>query len=473
MVATRTRHWAEIAGDDVALAADADTTAYETDARHGAGRAATVLRPASTAAVSALVAHCVAHGVPFVVQSANTGLVGGSTPDASGDQVVISLERLTGGYALNADNRCVRAGAGMRLSALNARLAEAGLFFPIDLASDPMLGGMVATNTGGARFLRYGDVRANTLGLTVVLADAEGTVLRLDRGLRKDNTGPDWKQLFIGSSGAFGIVTECVFNVEPLPRQRAAALLVPAGDAAVFELLRALETRLGAGLSAFELMSGNAMRHALAHNPGLRNPFSQDAIPPLALLVEVTAAGEAPADGPTLAGEFEQVLAGIWEQPDTPLVDALFGAPEEIWALRHALSSGVQQAGRLFAFDLAFERRDVMAFRAAMHAELPAAWPELEICDFGHVGDGGLHFSLVCADPEQCRGDDYARRLQDWVFDRAVHRFGASFSGEHGIGRTNQRQYDRYTPDRLKTLADRLTAALGATPAGGARFGHE
>ena len=460
-------------GADAIVAPAADRSAWETGVRGDRGDAAFIMRPKDTDGVAAAVACCVRHGIPFVPQSGNTGLVGGSTPDASGAQAVLSLERLNRVCEIDVDNRSVRVGAGMRLSQLNARLEAEGLCFPVDLGADPMIGGMVATNTGGARFLRYGDVRANTLGLTVVLPDGEGTVLGLDRALRKDNTGPDWKQLFIGTSGAFGIVTECVLNVEPLPRERATAILVPRDEAATFELMRALETRLGSDLSAFEFMSGNAMRHALAHAPSVRNPFAGGDIPQIALLVEIARTAPAGEGEATLAEVLERTLAAVWEQADEPLTDALFGPPEELWPLRHALSEGVKHAGRLFAFDLAFARADVMRFRAAMTQHLAADWPELEVCDFGHVGDGGIHFNLVCRDRERCQRSGYEQVLRDTVVRHAVEDFHGSFSAEHAIGRANQRYYDHYTPHALKTLADRFGAALGLQASGAVRFGHE
>jgi len=460
-------------GADAVIAGDADRSAWETGWRGDTGHAAFVVRPTDTDAVVAAVRCCTRAGIPLVPQSANTGLVGGSTPDASGDQAVLSLERLNRTCEIDVANRSVRVGAGMRLSALNARLEADGLFFPIDLSADPMIGGMVATNTGGARFLRYGDVRANTLGLTVVLPDRDGTVLHLDGALRKNNTGPDWKQLFIGTSGAFGIVTECVLNVEPLPRERATAVVVPRDRAAVFHLLRELETRLGPQLAAFEFMSGNAMRHALAHAPSVRNPFANEAIPDMALLVEIFRTGTAHADEPPLPDVLERTLSDVWEQPEELLADALFGPPEELWPLRHALSEGVKHAGKLFAFDLAFARADVLDFRRSMTARLAADWPELEVCDFGHVGDGSIHFNLVGHDVERCAAPGYEQALRDAVVAHAVENFGGSFSGEHGIGRTNRRYYDRYTPEPLKTLADRLTESLGIQATGAVRFGHE
>lgn len=193
--------------------------AYENGARYDEGRAALVLRPQTTEEVSAVTAYCVKNGLPLVPQSGNTGLVSGSTPDNSGTQLVLSLDRMARRFDLDLDNRSLRLDAGFTLSEINRRLEPHGLFFPIDLGADPRLGGMIATNTGGSRFLKYGDVRKNTLGLTVVLADEAGTVLDFSSDLRKNNTGVDWKQLFIGTSGAFGIVTECVVNLERLPRQ--------------------------------------------------------------------------------------------------------------------------------------------------------------------------------------------------------------------------------------------------------------
>ncbi len=466
------RELVDAVGSEAIVGPEADRSSWSQGWRGEGGAAAFVIRPADTGAVAAAVASCVRHGIAFVAQSGNTGLVGGSTPDATGGQAVLSLERINRVCEIDPDNRSVRVGAGMRLSELNARLEPYGLFFPIDVGADPMVGGMVATNTGGARFLRYGDVRANTLGLTVVLADAAGTVLRLDRSLRKDNTGPDWKQLFIGTSGAFGIVTEAVLSVEPLPRERAAAVLVPRDEAAVTELLAPLETHLGNDLSALEFMSGNAMRHALEHTRSLRNPFADGPLPEIALLVEIARPHVADDGEPTLADVLERRLGAIWAEPEAPLADARLGPPEPLWMLRHALSEGVQKAGKLFAFDLAFARGDVMRFRASMRQRLAADWPELEVCDFGHVGDGGIHFNLVCPERERCAQAGYEETLRDTVVAHAVEGFGASFSGEHAIGRTNQRHYDRYTPDPHKTLADRLTAALGSNPTGAVRFGH-
>ncbi|MDH6230839.1 FAD/FMN-containing dehydrogenase [Mesorhizobium soli] len=462
----------QILGEKGLVEDEHDIATYETGARYDRGKAALVLRPRTTQEVSAVVAYCVRNGIALVPQSGNTGLVSGSTPDASGNEIVLSLDRVTQTFELDLDNRSLKAGAGLRLSEVNRRLEEHGLFFPIDLGADPCLGGMVATNTGGSRFLRYGDVRRNTLGLTVVLGDENGTVLELSSDLRKNNTGVDWKQLFIGTSGAFGIVTECVLNLEKTPRQAATALLVPQSAAHVMPLLRAMEDKLGVYLSAFEGMSGNAVAAALDHVPSLRNPFQGGIVPSYVILAEISRTW-APREGEQgLDAVLENVLAEIWESEEAPLADAFVGPAHETWALRHALSEGVKHSGKLIAFDLSFRRGQIMAFCERMKAEMPSHFPEVTICDFGHIGDGGVHLNLVV--PKDCAAAsdaDYERRLRDWVFRITVEEFGGSFSAEHAIGRKNQAYYDLYTNPEIKRLAQGLKAITSPGRLGTVRFG--
>jgi FAD/FMN-containing dehydrogenase len=456
-----------ILGEPGLLTAKPDLAPYESGARYDRGTAAFVARPQSTAETSRTVALCVRHGIALIPQSGNTGVVAGSTPDASGRQAILSLDRLTAPFALDRVNRSVTAGAGLRLSELNQRLAADHLFFPIDLGADPRLGGMIATNTGGSRFLRYGDVRRNTLGLKVVLADRDGTVLDLASGLRKNNTGADWKQLFIGTSGSFGVVTECVLSLEPLPQQTAAALLVPASESSVPDLLVAMEQALGAYLSAFEGMSKNAMAAAFAHAPSVRNPFAGGVIPDFAILAEVSRSWPQRDGEQPLNAVLEEVLAALLGRAEPLLRDALVGRAEEMWTLRHALSEGVRQSGKLFAFDLSFRRGDIMRFSTHMKAELPRRFPGITVCDFGHVGDGGVHLNLVLprADP-RATDPAFEQSLRDFVVAVAVEDFAGSFSAEHAIGRRNQAMYARYTQAELRRLAAQFRAATSPGPLG-------
>ncbi|CAN7191489.1 FAD-binding oxidoreductase [Pararhizobium sp. LjRoot235] len=461
-----------ILGDKGLVTEPRDMEAYETGARYDEGRAALVLRPQTTEEVSVAVAYCVKHGIPLIPQSGNTGLVSGSTPDATGAQAVLSLDRMTQRFELDLDNRSLRVGAGFRLSDVNQKLERHGLFFPIDLGADPRLGGMLATNTGGSRFLKYGDVRRNTLGIKVVLADDDGTIVDLTSELRKNNTGIDWKQLFIGTSGSFGIITECVLNLEPIPKQVATAYLVPASGAQVMPLLRAMEDRLGAYLSAFEGMSKNAVAAALDHVPSLKNPFQGGNVPDYVILAEISRTWEPREGEQPLDAVLETVLAEIWESDDAPLADAFVGPAHEMWALRHALSEGVKHSGKLIAFDLSFRRGDIMAFCDRMKDEMPQTFPEVTICDFGHIGDGGVHFNLVVPkDSGSATDKDFERRLRDWVFAIAVQDFNGSFSAEHAIGRKNQAYYDLYTQQKIKDMAHGLKVITSPGDLGTVSFG--
>jgi FAD/FMN-containing dehydrogenase len=461
---------ADLIGAENVLVEAGDRAGYETGARYDRGQAALVVRPRDTAQVSPVVAYCVRNGLAVVPQSGNTGVVSGSTPTMNGDQVVLSLDRLTSTFALDAGNRSLHVDAGFRLSDINARLEDHSLQFPIDLGADPRIGGMLSTNTGGSRFLKFGDVRRNVLGIKVVLADENGTVLDLLSGLRKNNTGVDWKHVFIGTSGAFGIITECEINLEALPRQVATALLVPRDGEAVMPLLASMERQLGGYLSAFEGMSKNAIDATLAHVPSLRNPFANGVVPDYVILTEVTRDWDAREGEQSLNAVLESVLAEVWESADAPLADAFVGPPSEMWALRHALSEGVKHRGRLVGFDLSFRRQDVIAFCDWMKDAMPGKFPGVVICDFGHIGDGGVHFNLVF---EAGTPFDAAIEadLRAWVYSVAVEQFGGSFSAEHGIGRKNQAFYDLYTDPQRRAMADRLKAFTSPAELGAVRFG--
>ncbi len=446
---------AAIVGPDGLIVDAADRAAYETPARYAGGTAAAVARPRTTAEVSAVVGYCVRHGLAFLPQGANTGLAGGSTPDAGGTQLVLSLDRLTAPLEIDADDRTATVGAGVRLSALNAGLEPHGLFLPIDLGADPTLGGMAATNTGGARFLRYGDMRRHVLGLEVVLADAAGTVLSLSHGLRKDNAALALRQLFVGGCGSLGVITKVTVEVHHRPRQTAAALLVPRDAEAVLPLLLAFEAEAGSSLTAFEGMSKAAMERAIEHVPSLSNPFA-GGVPDYAVLVELTRAWAQREGEASLDEVLQQIAGGLLESDDSPLVDALFGPVEKMWALRHSLSEGLRASGPVVGFDLSFRRRDLARFRREAVLMLEADFPDFALCDFGHVADGGVHFNLVGpVDPER------RTALREAVLTLAVDGFSASFSGEHGLGRAFQDAYDRFTPRLVQDYSAAVAAVFG------------
>jgi FAD/FMN-containing dehydrogenase len=429
---------------------------YERGYRYGSGRALTVARPASTEEVAAVLRYCYRSDVRVVSQGANTGLVAGSTPDASGDQLVLSLERLHGVESISAEDRnaCVR--AGTRLSVLNRDAAQYGLFCPIDLGADPSIGGMVATNTGGSRLIRYGDVQRNLLGLEVVLADEQGSVLQDLKGLRKDNSGVDLKQLFVGTGGVFGVITRAQIELHRLPAQTATAMVVPVDHAAIPALLDRLETQAGEFLSAFEGMSANALRAALRHNPRLRNPFGPDETPAYAVLIEL--ASTLPTRVLDLEQLLESVLGSCLEGVAGTLIDdARFGRPEDLWAIRHSISDGVKALGSVIAFDVSVQRSKLPALRRELLALMSEQFPFLEVHDFGHCGDGGDHFNIVWPREATPPYDaDTASRLRNAVYDCVVRRHHGSFSAEHGVGPYNMEYYRRYTAADEQRLSREL-----------------
>jgi FAD/FMN-containing dehydrogenase len=399
---------------------------YEADARSGRGVARAVARPADVAAVRAVVAWARRHRIPLVPQGANTGLVGASVPDASGDVVVVSTERLRSPLRIERADRLAVVGAGVRLSALNDAAAGDGLCFPIDLGADPSIGGMVATNTGGARMVRYGDVRANLLGVVAVVADEDVTVVRAGRGLRKDNTGLDVAGLFAGTAGELGIVVEATVALHPRPAVTATALVALDDLDAAVALCGALQDSTDA-LAAFEVVSAEAMRRTLAHT-GLADPLGRRAPAPVTALVELVSA----SPGRDLDGELAALLdaAGVAEAVVVP--------SERAWALRHRVTESLRAAGTVTGFDVSVPRRRLGELRRRSAAVLAALDPEAVLCEFGHMGDGGVHLNVVTP-----AGRPLEAAARDAVY-AVVDDLGGSFSAEHGLGPRNRDLADRY-----------------------------
>ncbi|MDQ1422684.1 MAG: hypothetical protein QOD72_182 [Acidimicrobiaceae bacterium] len=421
------------------LTADDDLSRYERPARGAVGRARAVVRPAHTAEVQAVVRWARRHHVHLVAQGANTGLVGASVPDASGTMVVLSLERLRGDIVIDPVDRTAVVPAGTPLSVLNEALAHHGLMFPIDLGADPSIGGMVATNTGGARMVRYGDVRHHVLGVEAVLADDDASVLDALSPLRKDNTGFRLADLFVGSDGALGVITRVAIEVVPRPRRRSTWWVVPRDDDAVAELLVHLEQWRAGALSAFELVSRPAFLAGLGHGEHGHDPFAGDD-PPIVLLVEFSGGDEIDDD---LVAALAAAGALMSDGRTVPIDIA--------WGLRHAISEGLRSTGTVMGFDVSTTRSQIMALRAAV-AAVVARYPPARLCDFGHAGDGGLHLNIVHP-ADAAPGPDGERALRDAVY-AAVATFHGSFSAEHGIGPANAAWWRRYT----SPIEQRLTA---------------
>jgi FAD/FMN-containing dehydrogenase len=441
-------------GDDAVLAEPHELARYEQGWRYGRGKALAAVRPGSTEDVGRVLAFATAQGIRVVPQGANTGLVGGSTPDASGQMLVLSLERLSKLLEIDVVDRTVTAGGGVLLSQLDAALAEKGLLFPIDLGADPTVGGMVATNAAGTRVLRYGDVRQNLLGIEVVLAD--GTVLDLMTALRKNNTGLDAKQLFVGTAGVFGIVTRAVMRVVPRPAQRATALVGATGGETVLRLLAHLEGRLGDVLTAFEVMSADALSPVFRYQPRLRNPFGSG-LPAFTTLVELSTT--LPAEQLNLDELLESTLGALLEDETVgeAVTDIFPGKPHDLWDVRHHVSESHRHEGEVLGFDISVPRSSMAAFVQAARELLAPQYPYVRVCDFGHWGDGGVHLNLVWKKEDAPRPTaEMKKELQPPVYELAVKQFRGSFSAEHGVGPHNQAFYDLYTPELVKAVCRTL-----------------
>lgn len=447
----------------------ADVAARDNDGRGTAGHALALVRPGNTAEVAAVVKVAAEEGVRIVPQGARTGLVAGGTADGSGSMLLLSLERLTSPIEIDPVNRTARVGAGVALSQLNAAAADHGLFFPIDLGADPSVGGMIAANTGGARFLRYGDVRRNLLAVELVSSEADSTVHAFGRDCWKQNDSVDLKQLAVGTGGAMGIVTAATLALQPKPRHLVTALLALNDAMAMDRLLVAFERDWGMLLTAFEGISPAAYEAALGHVLRLRRPFPASADHRYFVLVEL-AAGAA-FDAAMLEEALGNGIAPFMEGGDAPVIDVVVDHKDGLWALRHAVPEGLRASGTVIGCDIALRRGEVAAFRAAMTDEVMRDHPGLQVCDFGHVGDGGLHFNMVWPHDAGPIPTGLADALRMRVSEAVVERHGGSFSAEHGVGPRNIAAYRRFTALPSRQLAGRIQSLFAPVPVGRVDFG--
>jgi FAD/FMN-containing dehydrogenase len=442
-----------------------DLARYSSDGRGATGTALAIVRPSSAEEIAVIVQLCVAAGVTLIPQGARTGLVAAGIGDVAGEAIILSLDRLARPPVIDPVNRTAEVDAGTLLSALNAAAESHGLFFPIDLGADPSIGGMIAANTGGARFLRYGDVRHNLMSVEVVTADADAQVLTLGAALWKNNSGIDLKQMFVGSSGSLGIVTRATVALSRKPTATITAMLALVEAGAAIPLLGALETAFGAMLTAFEGISGPALTAALDHVPRLRNPFP-GARPDYAALVELSASAAFDED------LLEDRLATVLEPwlDSGAVLDASIDRRGDLWAIRHAVPEGLRASGRVVACDIALRRGDVMRFRADLKARLHAIAPQILLHDFGHIGDGGLHFNLVWPPTAGPFDAALADRVRALIFDATVTEYGGSFSAEHGIGPANAAAYTRLVAPEVRALAGRIQRLVAPVPIGRVNF---
>ncbi len=436
----------------------ADLSAYEQDwRRRHLGRALAVVRPGSTEEVAAVVRACAAAGVSIVPQGGNTGLVGGSVPDASGTQVLLSLQRMNRIRAIDAANLTLTLDAGCVLEAAQNAAEAAGLLLPLSLGSEGSctIGGNLASNAGGTQVLRYGNARELCLGLEVVTP--QGEIWSGLSGLRKDNTGYDLRQLYIGSEGTLGIITAATLKLQPRPRaQLTAWAAVPDPEAAV-ALLGLAHRHLGAGLTGFELMGRFALGLVDKHYPQLRVPLWRDH-PYCVLLENSDNEGEAHA-----RERFEALLERAFEQgcvSDAVVAESLAQA-RNLWHIRESISLAQAEEGLNIKHDISLPVSAIPAFCAETDALLQREVPGVRLVNFGHLGDGNLHYNVQVpehGDPKAFLRDHEAC-INTLVFDAVTHR-GGSISAEHGIGSLKAHTLTHYKSPVALALMRRIKAAL-------------
>jgi FAD/FMN-containing dehydrogenase len=429
---------------------DGDLSAYELDWRKRfRGRALAVVRPADTAQVAAVLRACAAHGASLVPQGGNTGLVGGGVPDDSGTQVLLSLTRLNRIRQIDAANLTLTVEAGCVLQAAQQAAADAGLLFPLSLAAEGSctIGGNLATNAGGTQVLRFGNARELCLGLEVVTAD--GQVWHGLSGLRKDNTGYDLRDLFIGSEGTLGIITAATLKLWPRPAAVGTALAATRSLEQCVALLDLARARLGPGLTGFEVMNRFALDLVARHFPALPQPLPE--VPWTVLLEQSDNEGEVQA-----RARFEALLEDALEGGliDDAMVAQSLSQSHGLWHLRESIPLAQSQEGPNIKHDIALPVSAIPAFVAGTDAALAQAFPGIRMVNFGHLGDGNLHYNVQAPSglPAQAFMDRHEHAVNTLVYD-AVCALDGSISAEHGVGALKREELaQRKSPVALQMM---------------------
>ncbi|MCS0632124.1 FAD-binding oxidoreductase [Telluria mixta] len=446
-----------IVGPNNVLVDEHDTAPYLTDWRgRFTGRARAVVRPASTAEVAAVVRLCAELRVPVVPQGGRTGLVLGSVPDAAGDAIVLSLRRLNRIRTVDTFNRTMTVEAGCILQDIQHAAGEHGMLFPLSLAAEGSctIGGNLSTNAGGTGVLRYGNTRELCLGLEVVTA--QGEVWDALRGLRKDNTGYDLRDLYVGAEGTLGVITAAVLKLFPQPKAAITALVALATPRDALALLKLVEGECGPTLTGYELMSDVSLRLVASHFPDLPKPFPER-YPQYALLE--LSSHESEAHGVAL---LERAIERALEDglAQDAAVATSIAQSRALWAIREHIPLAQAAAGKNIKHDISVPISRIADFIETTDAQLEADYPGVQVVCFGHLGDGNLHYNV--APPEGIHHDDFL--AEQGPINRIVHdsaaAHGGSISAEHGIGALKRDELPRYKSQVELQLMRAVKAAL-------------
>lgn len=423
------------------------------------GRALAVVRPGNTAEVAAVMRLCLEQRTPVVPQGGNTGLCGGATPDDTGQAIVLSLVRLNKIRSIDIDNDTMTVDAGCTLQTVQQAALDAGRLFPLSLAAEGTctIGGNLATNAGGTQVLRYGNARDLTLGLEVVTP--KGEVWSGLRGLRKDNTGYDLRDLYIGSEGTLGIITAATVKLYPIPAAQRTALLALASVEDAVRLLSRARAGFGASMTAFELMAGTVLQDVVRLFPPQRLPFEGPAAdaPYFALLElsDMESAEHAQA-------QFERVLGPALEEGLA--IDAVIAGSvaqsRAFWHLRESIPLAEADPGKSIKHDVSVPISAIGEFVYAADQALADRFPGMRTIVFGHIGDGNVHYNVSRA-PHQTPSEvvGLTKEVYGLVHDIA-HRLGGSISAEHGVGQHKRDELPRYKSELELNLMKQIKIAL-------------
>ncbi|MBU4610132.1 FAD-binding oxidoreductase [Achromobacter sp. GG226] len=419
-----------IVGADACRTEPDDVAGFVTDYRGlYRGSAHVVVLPADTDQVSRVMAWCHEHGVPVVPQGGNTSLMGGAVPDDTGTAVLVNLRRLNRVLAVDTTNDTLTVQAGVTLHGARMAAEQAGRLFPLRIGSEGscQIGGNLATNAGGTAVLRYGNMRDLVLGLEAVLPD--GRVFSSLRGLRKDNTGYDLKQLFVGSEGTLGIITAAVLKLMPQPRATAVAFVAVADPAAAVALLGLAKARSGQAVTAFELISGTALRLVLDYLGDVASPLA--GTPGWMVLIELSGGDDS----------LQQTLVDVLEagMEDGLVQDAAIAASlsdaERFWRIREEISDAQTRTGGSIKCDVSVPLSRIADFIAEATRQTLAIEPHARMVIYGHMGDGNVHFNPLR--PADVPGKEFLARSYAAIshaVDGLAHAEHGSVSAEHGIG---------------------------------------
>jgi FAD/FMN-containing dehydrogenase len=450
-------HCRAAVGAEYVLTEAADIGAYLTDWRQRfTGKAVAVVKPGSTEEVAAIVRLCNSFGVPIVPQGGNTGLVLGSVPDESGSAIVLSLTRLNRIRAVDTVNNTMTVESGCILENIQQAASAAERLFPLSLAAEGSctIGGNLSTNAGGTAVLRFGNSRELCLGLEVVTP--QGEIWDGLRGLRKDNTGYDLRDLFIGAEGTLGVITAAVVKLFPQPKAELTALAALATPDDALKLLTLAQARCGANLTGFELMSDMCLQLVAKHFPQMRLPFAQHH--PQYVLLELS-----DSESEEHATQMLENLIGAALEQEI-IVDAVLAASiaqsKALWSLREHISLAQAAEGKNVKHDISIPIARIGEFIQVTDALLQEAFPGCRMVTFGHLGDGNLHYNV--SPPEHASDLAFIERQTE--VNRVVHdsvdRFDGSISAEHGLGALKRDEILRYKSETEMNLMRSIKRAL-------------